>query len=76
MKVMTVTTNTVEDTPAALCDRENVFSIQLASPSPNAASPMMALSMPMEVIPTCTTDRNWVGLASNSSADWAPASPA
>ena len=29
----------------------------------------------MEVMPTCTEDKNWVGLSSNANADWAPLSP-
>ena len=36
---------------------------------------MMPLSMPMEVMPTCTDDRNWVGLSSRISAALAPLSP-
>ena len=40
-----------------------------------AASPMMPLSMPMEVMPTCTDDRNCVGLSSSANAACAPLSP-
>jgi hypothetical protein len=36
---------------------------------------MMPLSMPMEVMPTCTEDKNWVGLSSSVSAAFAPLSP-
>ena len=36
---------------------------------------MMPLSMPMEVMPTCTDERNWVGLSSKVSAARAPLSP-
>lgn len=39
------------------------------------ASPIIPLSMPMEVMPTCTEDRNWVGLSSSTRADCAPLSP-
>ena len=41
-----------------------------------AASPTMPLMMPMEVMPTCTVDRNWVGCSSSLSAACAPPSPA
>lgn len=40
-----------------------------------AASPMMPLSMPIEVMPTWTDDKNWVGLSSRPSAASAPLSP-
>ena len=33
-------------------------SSRAATPLLNAASPMMPLSMPMEVMPTCTDDKN------------------
>src|SRR5574337_1911375 len=41
----------------------------------NAASPMMPLSMLIEVMPTWTDDRNWVGRASSAIAATAPLSP-
>ena len=36
----------------------------------------MPLSMPIEVMPTCTEDRKYVGFSSSTSAAWAPLSPA
>jgi hypothetical protein len=36
----------------------------------------MPLSTPMEVMPTCTVERNWVGCSSSRSAMAAPLSPA
>ncbi len=49
--------------------------IQVARPLLKAASPIMPLSMPMEVMPTCTDERNCVGLSSRPRAAWAPLSP-
>src|SRR5512133_1491712 len=48
---------------------------QCASSLLNAASPMMPFSTPIEVMPTCTVDRNRVGCSISRSAAAAPASP-
>ena len=75
-KVMIVTTMAVADTSPARCEIGNVTCNHAESPSLNAASPTMPLSMPIEVMPTCTDDRNCVGFFSSSKAAWAPLSPA
>ncbi len=75
MKVMTVTTIAVASTPATVSSRPNDWNHRPRS-SLNAASPTMPLSMPMEVMPTCTEERNCVGLSSSCSAVCAPLSPA
>ena len=50
-------------------------SIQMDSGPAKAASPTMPLSMPIEVMPICTVERNCVGDSIRSSAAAAPASP-
>ena len=75
MKVMTVTTMAVADMAAAFWLTPQPSS-QTATPSLKAASPTMPLSTPIEVMPTCTVDKNWFGLPSRVSAAWAPLSPA
>lgn len=74
-KVMAVTTSAVDTTlavPAPMpCD-----SIHTASGPAKAASPTMPLSMPIEVMPICTVDRNCVGDSISLRAAIAPASPA
>jgi len=74
MKVMTNTTSTVEVTLAVPSDKPQP-SRTAAKSSLYAASPTMPLSMPIEVMPTCTEDKNWVGLSIRLSAVWAPRSP-
>ena len=64
VKVMTVTTKAVAVSAAALSAMPRATS-QAATPSLNAASPTMPLSTPMEVMPTCTVDKNWLGLLSS-----------
>ncbi|EKD96983.1 MAG: hypothetical protein ACD_23C01153G0001 [uncultured bacterium] len=70
-----VTTSAVAAMAAALSAMPQPCS-QAASPSLNAASPTMPLSTPIEVMPTCTVDKNWFGLSSSVSAASAPLSPA
>ena len=74
MKVMTVTTSAVAEISATRGDTDKLCS-QADKPPLKAASPMMPLSMPIDVMPTCTDDKNWVGLPSKSSATCAPLSP-
>ena len=73
-KVMTATTIAVA-TPWAVLSATPKVRIQADRSSLNAASPTMPLSMPMEVMPTCTDDRNCVGCSSRCSAVCAPLSP-
>ena len=51
-------------------------SSQWATPLLKAASPTMPLSTPMEVMPTCTVLKNWLGWPSSTRAACAPLSPA
>ena len=74
MKVMMVTTSAVAEISAARGGAPQPC-IKLASPPLKAASPMMPLSMPMEVMPTCTEDKNCVGFSSRVNAACAPLSP-
>src|SRR3990167_3720710 len=74
MKVMTVTTIAVAEMSAARGNAPRPC-IQTDRLPLKAASPIMPLSMPMEVMPTCTDDRNCVGFSSNPSAACAPLSP-
>ena len=73
-KVMQVTTTAVDAT-LAVPGPSPIFSIQVASGAAKAASPTMPLSMPMEVMPICTVERNCVGASISLSAAAAPASP-
>ena len=75
MKVMASTTSVVASTAAGLGAMPR-WAIHSARPSEKAASPTMPLSMPMEVMPTCTVERNWVGWSCSSMAALAPLSPA
>ena len=75
MKVMTATTSAVAEISAARGAMPSVCS-QTARPLLKAASPMMPLSTPMEVMPTCTVERNWVGRSCSTTAATAPSSPA
>ena len=67
MKVITVTTSAVAEISATRGATDTLCS-HSDKPPLNAASPMMPLSMPIEVMPTCTDDRNWVGLLSRFKA--------
>jgi hypothetical protein len=73
-KVMTVTTTAV-----ALIDAALSVKPQPCSTAPKlalkAASPTMPLSMPIDVMPTCTVDKNRVGWSMSLSAAAAPWSP-
>ncbi len=69
-----VTTSAVAVMSAARGEAPKVC-IHVESPLLKAASPMMPLSMPMEVMPTCTDERNCVGLSSSVIAPCAPLSP-
>jgi hypothetical protein len=73
-KVMQLTTTAV-DTKLAAPGPKPALSIQMASGPAKAASPTMPLSMPMEVMPICTVERNCVGDSIRFSAAAAPASP-
>ena len=75
VKVIMVTTSAVAEMAEAFSEVPQVCN-QAATPSLNAASPTMPLSTPIEVIPTCTVDKNWLGLPSSSSAALAPWLPA
>jgi len=75
MKVMTTTTTAV-DRMFAVASVSPLASIQRPRSPLKAASPTMPLSMPMEVMPTCTDDRNCVGFSSSFSAVMEPLSPA
>ena len=72
---MAVTTSAVALIAAAFSETPQTCK-HAATPSLNAASPTMPLSTPMEVMPTCTVDKNWLGLPSSSSAALAPWLPA
>ena len=74
VKVMIVTTRAVAEMAAAFSATPQDCS-QPASPSLKAASPTMPLSTPIEVMPTCTVDKNWFGLPSKVNAACAPLSP-
>ncbi len=74
-KVMMATTIAVAAMPATPAEAPNP-AIQRARSALNAASPTMPISMLIEVMPTCTVDRNWVGCSSRRSAVAAPASSA
>ena len=72
--VIAVTTMAVALISAAPCGTP--YSInQAAKPALNAASPRIPFNMPIEVMPTCTEERNWVGSLSKFSAARAPGSP-
>ena len=76
-KVMVSTTIAVAVISAArVAGCANVSCSQRANGAENAASPTMPFSMPIEVMPICTTDRNLVGLSCRSIAACAPDSPA
>ena len=74
VNVMAETTTAVAVTPAAASGMPICCSHR-PRPALNAASPTMPLSMPMEVMPTCTDERNCVGSSSSRSAARAPLSP-
>ena len=65
----------VADIEAAPSDIPSDIS-QRPRPALKAASPKIPLSKPIEVIPTCTEDRNCVGFSSSANAACAPLSPA
>jgi histone H3/H4 len=73
-KVMQVTTTAV-DAMLAVPAPMPTLSIHTASGAAKAASPTMPLSMPMEVMPICTVERNCVGASISFSAAAAPVSP-
>ena len=75
LKVMKVTTKAVAR-PSAKRSATPWVSNQSDTLALNAASPTMPLSTPMDVMPICTVDRNWVGFAISLSAARAPLSPA
>ena len=74
MKVITVTTTAVAVTLAARSEVPQASNTRARS-SLKAASPMMPFSIPIEVMPTWTEDKNWVGLSSSFNAACAPLSP-
>ena len=74
VKVMAVTTSAVAPMDATFSLRPNPASHSATGPL-NAASPTMPFSMPIEVMPTCTVERNCVGRSISLSAAPAPASP-
>src|SRR5437763_1032921 len=74
MYVMIATTMAVALTDEARGGTPSVRS-HAATSSLKAASPMMPLMMPMEVMPTCTVERNCVGWSSSFRAACAPPSP-
>ena len=74
VKVMRVTTSAVAVIEAAPSCMPSDTSHCATGPL-KAASPTMPLSMPIEVMPTCTVERNCVGLSSSLSAAAAPVSP-
>ena len=47
-----------------------------ATPLLKADSPTIPLRTPIDVIPTCTVDKNWLGFPKSSKAACAPLSPA
>ena len=74
-KVMITTTKAVPITAAMFSGTGKFSMIQAESSPEKAASPTMPLSTPIEVMPICTVERNWVGLSCSASAARAPASP-
>ena len=75
VKVMAATTREVAVKLAADSERPQLMS-QSATPPLNAASPTMPFITPIDVMPTCTVDKNCVGFSSNLRAAAAPLSPA
>ena len=74
IKVIVATTMVVAVGAANLAVKPT-FCKNCATPSLKAASPTIPLSMPIEVMPTCTVDSICVGFSFSSSAAWAPGSP-
>ena len=74
VKVISVTTSAVAVIAATVSVKPKVCS-QRANPPLNAASPTMPLSTPIDVMPTCTVDKNWLGLSSSVNEARAPLLP-
>ena len=74
-KVMVTTTIAVAEMSAARSPIGKVACSQRANGAEKAASPMMPLRTLIEVMPTCTTERNLVGSSCSAIAWRAPLSP-
>ena len=72
--VINVTTSAVETMLAGPLPMPRTSSHAASGPA-KAASPTMPLSMPIDVMPICTVERNWVGFSISLSAASAPMSP-
>jgi hypothetical protein len=64
VNVMVATTSEVAEKLAAESESPQPMNQSATSPL-NAASPTMPFMTPIEVIPTCTVDKNCVGFSSN-----------
>jgi len=74
--VMLITTSAVATMAAVVAATPSAAANHCDKGCENAFSPTMPFSTPMEVMPICTVDKNFVGLSCRSMAAAAPGSAA